>query len=144
MGNIIYFISLNDVIAVLRKQLLLNLWVLNEVASREFFKEFPFGISSNCFKLTMKFRLYITLGKFEGNECESVGELSYFWVSLGSPFHTFFIKFWGLSFPKIRSSDENVKLVNFLRNSIFDKITWTDDYASQHNISVFGKRDTAK
>ena len=47
--------------------------------------------------------------------------------------------FQGLSFPKIRNSDENLKLINFLRLSIFDRNTWTDDYANQNNISLFGE-----
>ena len=47
----------------------------------------------------------------------------------------------GLSFPKIRNSDDNLKLINFLRLSIFGKHTWTDEYVNQHNISIFGEKN---
>ena len=56
-----------------------------------------------------------------------------------SPISLFLMTFKGLSFPKIRNSDENLKLINFLRLSIFDRNTWTDDYANQNNISLFGE-----
>ena len=75
------------------------------------------------------------MAKFKGDECDSIG-LENFKICK----NILLIWYLGLSFPRISNIDENFDLVNFLSLSIFDKATWTDDYAKQHNISVYGKK----